>query len=106
MAFLAGLLTQPVTSVVVVAELYAGVREGLERVQLESFLSGLNVITLSEPIARQGGLLRRKYGKSHNVGLEDALIAATAEAVGATLVTSNRKHFPMSADVVAPYTRT
>jgi predicted nucleic acid-binding protein len=36
-------------------------------------------------------------------GLADALIAASAEAAGATLVTLNRRHFPMLAEVLAPY---
>jgi predicted nucleic acid-binding protein len=41
--------------------------------------------------------------KSHNVGLADALIAATAESRQAALVTLNIKHFPMLANVVVPY---
>ena len=48
---------------------------------------------------------RREYGKSHGVGLADALIAATAEVVGAQLVTLNKKHFPMLDDVYVPYTK-
>jgi predicted nucleic acid-binding protein len=54
-------------------------------------------------IAVRGGLFRRDYAKSHGVGIADALIAATAEVAGATLVTLNRKHFPMLASVVVPY---
>ena len=105
-AFLGGLVGRPMTSVVVVAELYAGVREGPERARLETFLAGLVVLPLTADVARAGGLFRRQYGKSHNVGLEDALIAATAEAAGATLVTLNRKHFPMPIDVMVPYPTT
>jgi predicted nucleic acid-binding protein len=48
-------------------------------------------------------LFRRDYGKSHGVGLADALIAASAEMRGAVLVTLNRKHFPMLPTVIVPY---
>lgn len=37
------------------------------------------------------------------VGLADALIAACAEVVDARLVTHDRKHFPMLAEVLVPY---
>jgi predicted nucleic acid-binding protein len=37
------------------------------------------------------------------VGSLGALIAATAEARQARLVTLNQKHFPMLADVIIPY---
>ena len=53
--------------------------------------------------AVRGGLFRRDYGKSHGVGLADALIAATAELAQATLVTLNAKHFPMLPTVLVPY---
>jgi predicted nucleic acid-binding protein len=36
-----------------------------------------------------------QYYKSHNVGLADAIIAASASSIDALLVTLNRKHFPM-----------
>lgn len=104
-AYMRNLTTRPLTSVVVVAELYAGVRDGPERAQLESFLSGLIVLPLDSDTAVDGGLLRRTYAKSHGVGLDDALIAATAKRNGATLVTLNVKHFPMLTDVTVPYSK-
>ena len=100
-------LTNPLfLSIITVAELYSGVREGQERKALEGFISAFEVLTIDEPVAVQGGLYRRDYRKSHSVGLADALIAATAEAKGATLVTLNKKHFPMLTSVVVPYTKT
>ena len=54
-------------------------------------------------IAVRGGLMRREYGRSHGVGLVDALIAASGEKAGATVVTLNAKHFPMVKNVVVPY---
>jgi predicted nucleic acid-binding protein len=99
-------LTEPVLmSVITQAELFAGVREGSERSQLETFVSVFELVDVDPEIARVGGLLRRDYGKSHNVGLPDALIAATARTRGATLMTLNSKHFPMLDDVVIPYQR-
>jgi predicted nucleic acid-binding protein len=89
-------------STITVAELYAGVREGKERQTLTQFLSLFEIIELDQAIAEKGGLFRRDYGKSHNVGLADALIAATCENIHATLVTLNKKHYPMM-DVHVPY---
>jgi predicted nucleic acid-binding protein len=49
------------------------------------------------------GSFRRQFARSHGTGLLDALIAATAEAHGARLVTCNARHFPMLADLLVPY---
>jgi predicted nucleic acid-binding protein len=43
-------------------------------------------------IAKTAGLYRRDYGKSHGVGLADAIIAATCESENAVLKTLNVKH--------------
>jgi len=92
-------------SVVSVAELYAGVREGRERKALAAFLGAFEVVLVDQAVAERGGLVRRDYGKSHGTGLADALIAATAELHQAILVTLNRKHFPMLDQVQVPYER-
>ena len=97
-------LTEPLLiSAITVAELFAGVREGTERVALEQFVSAFNVIPIDDAIAVNGGLIRRDYRKSHGVGLADAIIASTAEFTKADLVTLNKKHFPMLSSVVTPY---
>lgn len=99
-------LTNPLLiSVVTVAKLYAAVREGEERKSLETFFSAFEVVLVSEEIAVKGGLYRCDYGKSFKVGLADALIAATAEVRGATLITMNIKHLPMLASAQSPYTK-
>lgn len=92
-------------STVTVAELHAGVREGVERQALVALLDTFELIGLSAAIAIQGGILRRDWGKSHGPGLNDALIAATALASGRVLLTLNAKHFPMmpSDQLVVPY---
>lgn len=95
MAYIEGLSGNNFISAITVAELYAGVRDGAERTALESFIRAFQVVEIESGIAEHGGLYRRDFGKSHGVGLADALIAACAEAHGATLVTLNAKHFPM-----------
>ncbi|MBL8198904.1 MAG: type II toxin-antitoxin system VapC family toxin [Chromatiales bacterium] len=86
-----------------VAELYVGVREGTEDDVLERFLGLLEVVEITSGIARRAGLWRRDFGKSHGTGLMDALIAASAESSGSTLVTLNDKHYPMLESVLVPY---
>lgn len=102
-AYIGGLVDQPFTSAIVVAELYAGVREGNERERLDRLVDGLRVVPATRAIAVKGGLHVRQYAKSHSVELADAMIAATAQVIGATLVTLNLKHFPMLQDVQQPY---
>ena len=102
-SFLDGTSEHLLLSVVTVAELYSGVREGKERTALESFLQAFELVPLTPEISAQGGLIRRDFGPSHNVGLADALIAATAESRGATVVTLNSKPFPSLSAVFVPY---
>lgn len=101
--FLENLTELLLMSGITVAELYAGVREGKERTALENFIRAFEVVPIDEKIATLGGLYRRDYGKSHGVGLADALIAATAEIKQAKLVTLNQKHFPMVTGLIVPY---
>ncbi len=97
-------LTEPLcVSVITVAELYAGVREGEERTRLNTFMLAFSIIPVDAAIAVAGGLLRRDYGKSHGTGLADALIAATVQLRGFRFAGLNRKHFPMLADMITPY---
>lgn len=97
-------LTEPFyVSTITIAELYAGVREGRERQELDALIALLPVIPVSVVIATNGGLFRRKFGPSHGTGILDAMIAATAIDEGATLITLNRKHFPMVSDLLVPY---
>mgnify|MGYP000852648065 CR=1 FL=1 len=50
-------------------------------------------------------MYRRDYGKSHGVGLADAILAATAEAEKAELKTLNTKHYPMLKGLKPAYTK-
>lgn len=78
-AFLKGCLDRAILSAIVVAELYAGVKGQQEYQALNDVVSLFNVIPISSEIAKAGGLLKQKRGKSHGTGLADAIIAATVE---------------------------
>lgn len=84
-----------ILSSIVVAELYAGVKVKSELATLDRFVSLFRVVPVTAEIAKAGGLYKRDYGKSHGVGLADAILAATADAENAELKTLNTKHYPM-----------
>lgn len=92
-------------SVITVAELYQGVRDGEERTKLDELVEDLVVLEIDTDIAREGGLMRRTYRHSHGSGLDDCLIGATANHYDLTLKTLNTRHFPMVRTVVAPYSK-
>jgi predicted nucleic acid-binding protein len=101
--FLESLDSPPFLSSLTVAELYAGVREGKERAALDSLVQYFPIVPLNDEAAISGGLYRRQYGKSHGVGMIDALLAACAESKNLILTTRNVKHFPMIKNVHCPY---
>jgi len=84
-----------ILSSIVIAELYAGVKGDAEKTVLENFVSLFRVIPVTAEIAKVGGLYKSDYGKSHGVGLADAILTATAETEKAMLKTLNTKHYPM-----------
>jgi len=86
-----------------VAELYAGVKEGAEQTSLENFVSLFRVVPVTAEIAKAGGLYKRDYGKSHGVGLADAIIAVISEAEDAELKTLSIKHYPMIKGLTPAY---
>ncbi len=94
-----------ILSSIVVAELYAGVRGDREQAVLEALVSLFRVVPVSGEIAKTGGLYKRDYGKSHGVGLADAILAATAESENAELKTLNTKHYPMLQGLRPAYTK-
>lgn len=90
------------TSAITVAELYSGVRDD-EREALDQFLSVFNVVPVDDTLARTAGLLRRDFRPAYGTGLADAIVAVSAKAAGAVLVTFNQRHFPMVDDLLVPY---
>jgi predicted nucleic acid-binding protein len=94
-----------ILSSIIVAELYAGVKGDAEQATVDKFVSLFRVIPLDIEIAKVGGLYKRDYGKSHGVGLADAIVAATAELENAKLKTLNTKHYPMIQGLSPAYTK-
>ncbi len=94
-----------VLSSVTVAELYAGVRDGEETVRLGELVELFPIIPVDLEIARAAGTHRRDFGPSHNTGLADAMIAATAETRGLRLQTLDVRHYPMIPGLKPPYER-
>ena len=92
-------------SAISVAELFTGARGPEELAALDQFMLAFEVIPVDEQLARQGGVLRQEYHPSHGTGLADALIAGSAMASGAELLTFNRRHYPMVENVRVPYRR-
>jgi predicted nucleic acid-binding protein len=92
-----------ILSAVVVAELFAGAKGSAEEGSLEEFVSLFRVVPVNVAIAKAGGLYKSKFGKSHGVGLADAILAATAEAENAELKTLNTKHYPMLRGLAPAY---
>ena len=101
--FIRSQMLKPSMSVVTLAELYAGVREGRQRRLIEQLRFSFEIVPVDDQIAESAGDFRRRFGKSHDVAIPDALIAASAMRVGARLVSHNARHFPMFADVLVPY---
>jgi predicted nucleic acid-binding protein len=88
-------------SVLSVLEIYAGARPK-ELDQITEYLSTFEKLNVDSEIAKLAGEYYQKY-KSHNTGLADSIIAATSKIRELTLVTLNKKHFPMIAAVNVPY---
>jgi predicted nucleic acid-binding protein len=94
-----------ILSSIVVAELYAGVKGDAEQAIIENFVSLFRVIPLGVEIAKAGGLYKRDYGRSHGVGLADAILAATAKVENVELKTLNIKHYPMIKGLSPAYSK-
>lgn len=84
-------------------ELLAGVRPA-ERDGLERFCATIDWVPVTDEIARRAGEYARTYRRSHSgMGVVDYLLAGTAAALSADIVTMNVRHFPMFADLQRPY---
>ncbi|MEP7234351.1 MAG: type II toxin-antitoxin system VapC family toxin [Ignavibacteriota bacterium] len=90
-------------SIISITELFAGVRSQREIEEIQELLQTLHIHTLNEEIAEKAGNLLRKFGKSHQIGIADALIAASSIYHNDPLATLNIKDFPMLDNVLKPY---
>jgi len=83
------------TTVLNIAEVYAGVRPG-ENERTEALLGSLSCHELTASSGRHAGSLKNEWArKGRTLSLTDAIIAAIAIEKECTLITDNRKDFPM-----------
>jgi predicted nucleic acid-binding protein len=84
------------TSAVNIAELYAGLRPG-EAERAGHFLARLECYPVTAAVGRRAGTLKYTWARQgKTLSLADVLVAATAIEHGLTLMTDNRKDFPMA----------
>lgn len=101
--YLASLDARPTCSEISRIEVIQGLRSS-ERRAAHRLFALIAWVPVSESIARRAGELGRRWRRSHpGIGVADLAIAATAEAIDASLATRNVKHFPMFRDLTAPY---
>jgi predicted nucleic acid-binding protein len=80
---------------VTIGEIYSGMRPH-EAAATEEFISSLLWLDTTPTVAKRAGLIRYEWArKGVTLSLTDTLIAATALQYGLTLITDNRKDFPM-----------
>jgi predicted nucleic acid-binding protein len=85
-------------------ELLAGMRPD-ELDPTELFMGALTWVPVDEAIARLAGAMAAEYRRAHRgIDAIDCRIAATATVVGADLLTTNVRHFPMIPALQPPYT--
>ena len=85
-------------------ELLAGMRSA-EVDPTELFMGALTWVPVDEEIARLAGSMAAHFRMAHSgIDAIDYLIAATAMVVGADLLTTNVRHFPMISGLRPPYT--
>jgi predicted nucleic acid-binding protein len=83
------------TSALNIAEVYAGMRPD-EAQRTEVLLSVLDCYDLTGTSARHAGALKQQWAqKGRTLALADMIVAAIALQHGCTLMTDNRKDFPM-----------
>ena len=70
----------------------------------ERFFAEVIWLPVDEVVARTAAALARVF-RARNRGIDDAdyIVAATAALLGAELLTTNVKHFPMFPELSPPY---
>lgn len=107
LAWFAGLTDLPAVPGFVVMELVQDARNGREVRQALKLVAPLQVVWPTEADCARALSDFTAYHLSHGLGLLDALIAACAVGMSATLYTFNEKHYRMVPGLVTtrPYTR-
>jgi predicted nucleic acid-binding protein len=90
------------TSVVNVGEVYAGMRSQ-EATETDRLLRNIESYPMTYAIARHAGILKFAYSqKGKTLSLLDMIVAATALAHNCSLMTDNRKDFPVAELTLRP----
>lgn len=107
LAWFAGLTDLPAVPGIVVMELIQDARNALEVRQAQKLVAPLRIVWPTEADCTQALSHFAAYHLSHGLGLLDALIAACALSLSATLYTFNDKHYRIVPGLVIaqPYTR-
>ena len=80
-------------SVVTQMELFIGCRSKAELQMVEGFLQRFQLLKLTEQVSESAVDLLRQYRLSHGLLIPDALIAATALAFDAPLISKNQRDY-------------
>ncbi len=80
-------------------ELVVGSRDNRNLAEIDRFLETQTILPLVAEIGARAYSLVKTYARSHGLQPFDALIAATAIEENLTLVSKNRKHFAMIANL-------
>ena len=83
------------------AEIGAGIRAGEEKTIAALFV-GLDAVTVDAATGELAGKRLRRYRRSHDLELGDALIGASAVQYGEQLATFNRRHYPGISRITSP----
>jgi predicted nucleic acid-binding protein len=85
-------------------EVLVGMRP-TEAAPTHALLDQFHWLDVDPALADRAGELGRRYLRSHpGVDTVDCLIAAAVQSLGARLLTTNVRHFPMFEDLVPAYT--
>jgi predicted nucleic acid-binding protein len=94
---------QRLASVLARFEIEGAMRSG-ERDQVAALFSVMQLVPVTDAVARRAGQYLRQYRHSHpGIDLVDYAVAATADLHQARLVTLNTRHFPMFIGLSAPW---
>ena len=83
------------TTALNVAEVFAGMRPE-EQIQTQAFLDAVDCYPLTRTAGQLAGTLKHQWArKGRTLTIADAIVAAIALERDCTLITDNRKDFPM-----------
>jgi predicted nucleic acid-binding protein len=86
-------------SVITALELLVGARDKKEIQKIDEFLAAVPTILLTPAVGTTAYKLLKQFSRSHGLRVFDSLIAGTSIEQSRTLITRNRKHFSMIAEL-------